>query len=137
MDKRIFTNLQWCFAAKKIKGKHKNRCTGEVQTKTICMSIQKLKKAPTKTNNNYNGLESNELEEYGDYQQPWKLDSGASGHYAGSKTGVRNQRNKWNGIKVEVADGKNINQVQEDKAPFNRLPKEAVDVQIFPHVVVK
>lgn len=45
----IFTNLQWHFGPKKVKGKHTNRITSEVKTKTICMSIQKLVKPPTIT----------------------------------------------------------------------------------------
>ena len=134
MDKRIFANLQWYFAAKKIKGKHKNRLTGEVQTKKIFMWIQKLKKAHTTTSNNYNRLESNELVEYSDYEQPWKPNNRASGHYTGLKTGVHNQTNNRNEIKVQVADGTKSNQIQEGKAPFDGLPKEAADVHIFPHI---
>ena len=98
------------------------------------MLIQKLEKLPTTTSNSYNGFEADELVEYGDYQQPWKLDSGASGHYCGLTTGVRNRRKKRNGIKVQVADGKNIDQIQEGIAPFNRLPEQAADVQIFLHM---
>ena len=66
------------------------------------MTIQKLKTTPTPTptNNNYDGLETDKLESYGDYRQPWKLDSGASGHYVGLITGIRNSRHKQNGIKV-------------------------------------
>ena len=45
------------------------------------MSIQKPVKPPIITHNNYDAVETDELVEYGDYQQPWKLDSGASGHY--------------------------------------------------------
>ena len=37
-------------------------------------------------------------------------------------------------MKVQVADEKNMDQIQEGKAPFNRLPKEASDVQLFPHM---
>ena len=71
MEKKISVNLQWHFATKKIKGKHINRLTREVTTKTICISIQKLKKSPTTTSNNYNGLEADELVEYSDYQQSY------------------------------------------------------------------
>ena len=88
----IFTNLRWHFGSKKVKGKHKNLITGEVTTKAICMFIQKLIKPPTITANNYNGVKTDELVEYGDYQQPWKIDSGASGHYCGKNTGVRKRR---------------------------------------------
>ena len=130
----IFTNLRWHFGSKKVKGKHTNRITGEVTTKAICMSIQKLVKSPIITHNNYNGVEADELVEYGDYRQPWKLDSGASGHYCGKNTGVRKRRVQRNGIKVQVADGKNTNQVEEGQAPFDGLPASAADVQIFQHM---
>ena len=53
---------------KKVKGKHTNRITGEVPTKAICMSIQKLVKPPIITHNKYNGVKTDELVEYGDYQ---------------------------------------------------------------------
>ena len=66
----IFTNLRWHFGSKKVKGKHTNRITGEVTTKAICMSIQKLVKPPIITHTNYDGVETDELVEYGDYQQP-------------------------------------------------------------------
>ena len=42
MKNLIFTNLRWNFGSKKVKGKHTHRITGEVKTKTIYMSIQKL-----------------------------------------------------------------------------------------------
>ena len=35
---------------------------------------------------------------------------------------------------VQVADRKNIGQVDEGVAPFHRLPQDAADVQIFPHM---
>ena len=95
-------------------------------TKRLCMHIQKI---PTK--NTYDGFKANELDTYGDYKQPWKLDSGASGHYAGPTTGVQNRRKKRNGIKVLVADGNNMDQIEEGRAPFERLPNDALDVQIF------
>ena len=57
----IFTNLQWHFGSKKVKGKHTNRITGEVTTKAICMSIQKLVKSPIITHSSYDGVEADEL----------------------------------------------------------------------------
>ena len=89
---------------------------------------------PTKTRNKYQALEVQELDSYGDYQQPWKLDSGASGHYCGPRTGVRNKKKTSNGIKVIVADGDTIDQIAEGKAPFNKIPTTAADVQIFPNM---
>ena len=101
----IFTNLRWHFGSKKVEGRHTNRITREVTTKAICMAIQKPVKAPIITHNNYDAIESDKLVEYGDYRQPWKLDSGASGHYCGKNTGVRKRQTQPNGIKVQVADG--------------------------------
>ena len=130
----IFTSLQWHFGAKKVEGKHTNRITGKVTRKAICMSIQKPVKTPIITHNNYDAIESDELVAYGDYRQPWKLDSGASGHYCGRNTGVRKRRAQRNGIQVQVADGKSMNQVEEGKAPFDGMPADAADVEIFQHM---
>ena len=134
MENLITTNLQWHFGAKKIKAKHTNRLTGKTEAKTLCMHVHKIQRVTTPTTNMYDSLPTDDLEAYGDYHQPWKLDSGASGHYCGPRTGVRNRQRKRNGIKVAVADGNNMNQVEEGIAPFNKLPAAAADVQIFPHM---
>ena len=84
--------MRWHFGAKQVKGKLTNRITGKVKEKAICMSIQKLVKPKTKTSNQYDGVKQDKLVQYGDYNQPWKLDSGARVHYYGKRTGVRNQR---------------------------------------------
>ena len=68
----MFTNLRWHSTAKKVEGKHTNRITGRVTTKSICMSIQKPVKAPIITHNKYAAIESDELVAYGNYRQPWK-----------------------------------------------------------------
>ena len=98
------------------------------------MSIQKVVKQKTKTSNQYSRVEQDELIQYGDYNQPWKLDSGASGHYCGKQTGVWNRRKKNNGIAVQVTDGKNMAQVEQGVVPFNKLPPDAAYVQIFPNM---
>ena len=95
------------------------------------MSIQKLGKTPTTTTNNYKGFIADKLMDYCNYCQPWKLDSGASEHYGGPNTGVRNRQKKRNEIKVQVTDKNNMDQVQERKAPFDGLQEDAADVQIF------
>ena len=130
----MFTNLRWHSTAKKVEGKHTNRITGEVTTKAICMSIQKPVKAPIITHNKYDAIESDELVAYGNYRQPWKLDSGASGHYCGRNTGVRKRRAQRNGIKVQVVDGQTMNQVEEGEVPFDGMPTGATDVEIFQHM---
>ena len=94
------------------------------------MAIQKVVK-PTITFNHYSGVEKDKLVQYGNYNQLWKLDSGASGHFCGKQTGVQNRRKKKHGINIQVADGKTIAQVEEGSAPFNKLPVDAVEVQIF------
>ena len=130
----LFSDMRWRFGATQVKAKLTNRSTGKVTTKTICMSIQKPVKMPISTHNNYDAIESDELVAYGDYRQPWKLDSGASGHYCGRNTGVRKRRAQRNGIQVQVADGKSMNQVEEGKAPFDGMPEDAADVEIFQHM---
>ena len=79
-------------------------------------------------------MEQDELVQYSNYEQPWKLDSGASRHYFGKNIGVRNRQKKLYDIKVQVTNGKNMDQVEEGTAPFNGLTKDAADVQIFPHM---
>ena len=130
----LFYDMRWHFGAKQVKGKLTNRITGKVKSKAICIAIQKIVKPKTITTNQYNGVEQNELVQYFDCNQPWKLDSGASGHYCGKRTGVRNRQKKNNDIAVQVADGKNMAQVEQDVAPFNKLPQNTADVQIFPHM---
>ena len=79
-------------------------------------------------------MEQDGLVQYGNYEQPWNLDSSASGHYCGKNTGVRNRRKKQHGIKVQLTDGKNMDQVEEGTAQFDGLTKDPADVQIFPHM---
>ena len=57
-----------------------------------------------------------------------------SRHYCGQNIGVRNRQKERNGIKVQVADGKNMDEVQEGKVPFNRLPEDAAAIKIFPNI---
>ena len=98
------------------------------------MTMQKLETTPTTTKNNYNGFQFNNLVPYGNYRQPLKLNSGASGHYVGPRKEIRNRQRKQNAIKAQVADGKNIDQVEEGKTPLARLMEGAVEVNIFPHM---
>ena len=127
----LFSDIWWRFGAKKVKAKLTNQFTGKVKTKSICMAIQKAVKT-TITFNHYSGVKQDKLVQYGDYNQPWKLDSGASGHFCEKQTGVRSRRKKKHGINVQVADRKTIAQVEEGLALFNKLPEDAADVQIFP-----
>ena len=42
------------------------------------MFIQRLVKLPTITSNKCNRMEQDEIIQYGNYEQPWKLDCGGS-----------------------------------------------------------
>ena len=111
------------FWSKTSEKKLTNRITGKVKTKAICILIQKAVK-PTITSNHYSGVKQDELVQYGDYNQPWKLDSGTSGHFCGKQTRVRYRRKKKVGINVHVADGKTMAQVKEGSAmlQFPNIP---------------
>ena len=114
---QIYRDLQQWHAAKT---KTKNRETGvanRVQIIPIAM-------------NTFQALSNDELDDYGDYDTPWKLDSGASGHFAGRRTGVRKRRKIRNGIRVGVANGQSMDQLEGGELPFD-APEGATDVQIF------
>jgi hypothetical protein len=72
------------------------------------------------------------LEEYGRYDEPWLLDSAASGNYCGKKTKINNRKTTKNGIQVGVANNQSMIQIEEGELPFDRLPTTAKDVQVFP-----
>ena len=120
----IYANIWWHFGSKQVKGKHIDRITGKGKEKTTCIFIQKLIKLPTITSNKYNGMEQDELVQYGNYNQPWKLNSATSEHYYDKNTGVRNRQENQHDIKVQVVDEKNMDQVQI---------KNTADVQTLPH----
>jgi len=85
-------------------------------------------------NNQYDLLEDDTLEDYGNYNQSWSLDSAASGHYCGKSTRIDNRKATptGRGIQVGVANNKSMQQIEEGELPFNRLPTAANDVQVFP-----
>lgn len=90
----------------------------------MAMQIEKL--------NQYNDLEDDKLTSYVNYKQLWKLDSESSRNYCGPVIGVQNCWCKHNGITVVVANGNSINQIKEGSVPFDNIPDEVVDVQLFP-----
>ena len=53
--------MRWHFGAKQVNRKLTNRITGIVKEKAICMSIQKIVKPQTRTSNQYDGVEKDEL----------------------------------------------------------------------------
>jgi hypothetical protein len=85
------------------------------------------------TNNKYNILQDDTLDEYGRYDEPWSLDTAASGNYCGKKTKIRNRKAITNGIQVGVANNQSMIQVEEGELPFDRLPSAAKDVQASYH----
>jgi hypothetical protein len=84
------------------------------------------------TNNKYNILQDDTLEEYGRYDEPWSLDTASSGNYCGKKTKIENRKAITNGIQVGVANNQSMIQVEEGELPFDRLSTAANDVQVFP-----
>jgi hypothetical protein len=90
----------------------------------------------TNSNNNkknqYNILQDDTLEEYGQYDEPWSLDSAASGNYCGKKRKIKYRKTTHNGIQVGVANNQSMTQIEEGKLPFDRLPNAANNVQVFP-----
>jgi len=83
----------------KIKKKVK-KLKSEKET-TVYEQIDKNQNATTKrhayrieplTTNIFDRLENDDSEGYGDYNSPWKLDSGASDNYAGQQTYIKNRR---------------------------------------------
>jgi hypothetical protein len=83
-------------------------------------------------NNKYNILQDDTLEEYGRYEEPWSLDTAASGNYCGKNTQIKNRKTIKNGIQVGVANNQSMIQIEEGELPFERLPTAANDVQVFP-----
>ena len=81
--------------------------------------------------NIYDNLEDDELTSYGNYKSSYILDTGASGHYGDKKTKVRKRRKVRHGIKVGVANGNTMTQIEEGELPFDNIPEEAKDVQLF------
>jgi hypothetical protein len=94
----------------------------------------KMKQCNNINNNQYNILENDTLDDYGKYNQPWSLDSAASGHYCGKSTRINNRKvtPPGGGIQVGVANNQLMQQIEERELPFDWLPTAANDVQVFP-----
>ena len=84
----------------------------------------------TSNENQFDGLENDALEGYGDYNTPWKLDSGASDNYAGKQTYIKNRKKVKNGVRVGVANGESMEQVEAGTLPFD-VPAAASNVHVF------
>ena len=96
------------------------------------MSIRLLVIPPT--TNRYSVLDDDEMDEYGDYTQPWKLDSAATSSFAGKKTGIRKRRKVKNGFKVGVVNGESMTQQEKGYVPFNVPPLAVSHVAVFDHM---
>jgi hypothetical protein len=83
-------------------------------------------------NNQYNILEDDPLQAYGNYNQSWSLDSAASGHLWKSTRINSRKTTSTGGIQVAVANNQSMQQIEEGELPFDRLPTTANDVQVFP-----
>jgi hypothetical protein len=70
-------------------------------------------------NNKYNILQDYTLEEYSRYDEPWSLDTAASGDYCGKKTKIKNRKTTNHGIQVGVANNQSMTQVEEGELPFD------------------
>ena len=110
----IFRQLQKWRTAKAKKNRNVTQVANNIRILPIASS-------------NFQVLTNDELEDYGDYATPW---TGASGHFAGRRTGVRKRRNIKNGIRVGVANGQSMDQIESGELPFD-APQGATDVQIF------
>ena len=62
------------------------------------------------TTNQYETLEDDDLDEYGDYTSPWKLDCPATHNFVGKQTGILKRRKVKNGFDLMVANGDKITQ---------------------------
>ena len=92
---------------------------------------KKIKRIAKATRNQCENFEDDDLDKYGDYTNPWKLDCGATtDHFAGKRSGVRKRKNVKKGFDVMVANGDKIMQQEEGIIPFN-VPTTAVNVTIF------
>jgi hypothetical protein len=69
--------------------------------------------------NKYDILQNDTLEVYGRYDEPWSLDTAASGNYCGKKTYIKNRKTRNHGIQVGVANNQSMTQVEEGELPFD------------------
>ena len=83
------------------------------------------------TTNKFNGLEDDTLDEYGNYNSSWMLDTAASGNYADKNTPVGNKQEITHGISVSCANDGIMQQTAEGELPFDNIPDGAKDAQIF------
>ena len=81
----------------------------------------------------YENLEDNDLDEYGDYTKPWKLDCAATSTFVGQQTGILKRKTVNNGFQVMVANGEKITQIEEGLALFN-IPTAAAHVAVFKNI---
>ena len=82
------------------------------------------------TANIYENLEDDDLDEYGDYTTPWKLDCAATSTFSGQQTGILKRKKVKNGFDVMVANGDKITQIEEGIVPFD-VPTGAAHVAVF------
>jgi hypothetical protein len=76
----------------------------------------------TNNNNKDHMLQDDTLEEYVRYEEPWSLDTAASGDYFGKITKMKNRKTTNHGIQVVVANNRSMTQIEEGELPSDRLP---------------
>ena len=94
---------------------------------------KKIKHIAMATTNIYENLEDDDLDEYGDYTKPWKLDCAATGYFAGEHTGILKRKDVENGFDAMVANGDKITQTAAGIVPFN-VPAAAAHVAVFKNI---
>ena len=94
------------------------------------LPLHALRPNPVSTSNAFSALTPDDT----DYTTPWKLDSAASDHYAGQQAGVLNRHAVANGIRVGVANGHTMQQIEAGHIPFNSVPTTSTSVSIFKHM---
>ena len=82
------------------------------------------------TTNIYENLEDDDLDEYGDYTTPWKLDCAATSTFSGQQTGILKRKKVKKGFDVMVANGEKITQIEEGIVLFD-VPAAAAHAAVF------
>ena len=111
------------------------------QTEYWTLPTKTVKSAPANahppscvlTSNSFSALENDELTEYGMYKSSYTFDTGSSGNYGDTSTLVKNRRKikKGTGIRVTVANEQVMEQIGSGELPFDNIPNDINDVQLF------
>ena len=78
-----------------------------------------IKQIAMATTNIYEHLDNDNLDEYGDYTTPWKLDCAATSTFSGQQTGILKRKKVKKGFDIMVANGEKITQIEEGIVTFD------------------